>query len=148
MRQPDGAGERGFSLLELMVALTILALAMSVISVSVSRRSPAFETRKAAAEIEGLLREARADARAQNAAAIVRFNSEERIFENSSGQKVSLPEGIESDLVSSAAAGRSAILFLPDGSSTGGAVTLRSAAREEKIVVDWLTSSIDRQASP
>lgn len=148
MRQPDGAAEQGFSLLELMVALTILALAMSVISASVSRRSPAFETRKAAAEIEGLLREARADARAQNAAAIVRFNSEERIFENSSGQKVSLPEGIESDLVSSAAAGRSAILFLPDGSSTGGAVTLRSAAREEKIVVDWLTSSIDRQASP
>ena len=55
------------------------------------------------------------------------------------------PEGIEADMVSSAAAGRPAVIFLPDGSSTGGAVTLRGGAVSERIEVDWLTSRVSRE---
>ena len=138
--------QRGFTLLELMVALTILALAMSVISIGVSRRNPAFETRKAAAEIEELLRDARAQAREQNVAVAVSFDAEERQFQIIPSQIVTLPEFVEADLVSSLAAGGSGIVFLPDGSSTGGTITLRSAVRQEKIAVDWLTSRIGREA--
>lgn len=137
--------QRGFTLLELMVALTILALAMSVITIGVSRRSPAFETRKVAAEIEELLRDARAKARERNEAVIVSFDVDQREFQLSASQSVTLPEFIEADLVSSSAAGGSAIVFLPDGSSTGGIVEVRSAGWREKIAVDWLTSSIGRE---
>lgn len=151
MRRPslpqNRSGEAGFTLLELMVALTILALAMSVVTMGVSRRSPGFEARRAASEIAGLMRDARVSARELNQPVAVEFDPETRRFQGPGGHRIDIPGSIEADMVSSAAAGRTAIVFLPDGSSTGGAVTLRSPASTERVEVDWLTSRISRERS-
>lgn len=141
----ERSGEAGFTLLELMVALTILALAMTVVSMGVARRSPGFEARRAASEIAGLMRDARVSARELNQPVAVEFDPEARRFEGPAGQRIEIPESIEADMVSSAAAGRPAVIFLPDGSSTGGAVTLRGPASTERVEVDWLTSRISRE---
>jgi hypothetical protein len=47
--------------------------------------------------------------------------------------------------LSAASAGPSAIIFFPDGSSSGGEFTLEGAGRTETVKVDWLTSRIERQ---
>ena len=142
---PRARGQAGFTLLELMIALAILALAMAVVTMSTARRSPSFETRRIALEIVGLMRDARVTAREMNEPAAVAFDADARRFAGPAGLSVELPEGIEADMVSSAAAGRPAVIFLPDGSSTGGAVTLRGGAVSERIEVDWLTSRVSRE---
>lgn len=135
----------GFSLMELMVALTILALAMTVVSLSLTRRSSGFEVRRASADVSMLLRDARASAQEHNQMVRVVFLPEARRFEGDAGQAVNLPPSIEASLVSSAAAGQAGLIFLPDGSSTGGTITLTAAGLRERVEVDWLTSRIDRR---
>lgn len=148
MRPGRGNTESGFSLMELMVALTILALAMTVVSMGLTRRSPGFELRRAAADVTALMREARASAREQNRAIEVVFRADERRFETSGGRSVDVSGQIRASLVSSAAAGQPGVIFLPDGSSTGGQVTLEVSGVAERIEVDWLTSRIERERLP
>ena len=139
--------EAGFSLMELLVALTILALAMGVVSLSVSRRSPTFEMRKAASETASLVREARIAAQSTGRAERVVFDAEARRITGPGNASVSVPEGIETSLVSSASAGPSAIVFFPDGSSTGGKLTFEILGRRETVTVDWLTSRVGRETA-
>lgn len=142
----EGApGEAGFTLLELMIALTILALSMTVVTAGVARRSPVFEVRATASDIAALMRDARVSAQASSQPVSVDFRVDERLFEGPGGQRVLLPEGVEADMESSSAAGRPAVIFLPDGSSTGGAILLRGPASAERVDVDWLTSRISRE---
>jgi general secretion pathway protein H len=134
----------GFSLLELMVALTILALAMSVVSVSATRRSPSFEMQRLAGNVVSLLREARLDAQTSGRPARVSFDADTRELSRNGSEGVSIPEGVDASLVSSASAGSPAIIFFPDGSSTGGEFALEGSGRRERVTVDWLTSRIER----
>ena len=141
----DPRRSAGFSLLELMVALTILALAMSVVSISASRRSPSFEMQRLAGEAVSLLREARLSAQTSGRPVKVSFDAEARELRRTGSQTVAIPQDVEASLVSSASAGPSAILFFPDGSSSGGEFTLDAVGRQERVTVDWLTSRIERQ---
>lgn len=145
MPRPHVAGQAGFSLLELLVALTILALAMTVVSISASRRSPSFEVQRLSGEAVSLLREARLSAQSTGRRARIIFDPEERHLKRAGSPPVSIPEGVTASLVSSASAGPSAIIFFPDGSSSGGEFTLEGAGRTEVVKVDWLTSRIERQ---
>ena len=141
----DPRRSAGFSLLELMVALTILALAMGVVSISASRRSPSFDIQRLAGETVSLLREARLAAQTSGRPVVVTFDPDARELRRAGSQTVAIPDGVEASLVSSASAGRSAIVFYPDGSSSGGAFALDGASRRERVTVDWLTSRIERQ---
>lgn len=145
MRLIQPSSESGFSLLELLVALTILALAMSVVSVSASRRSPSFEIQRLTGETVSLLREARLAAQSTGRPVRVVFNPEARELKRPGGEPVLIPDGVALDLVSAASAGPSAIVFFPDGSSSGGAFTLEAAGRKAEVRIDWLTSRIDRR---
>lgn len=145
MQRVRSSRQSGFSLLELMVALTILALAMSVVSISASRRSPSFEIQRLSGETASLLREARLAAQTTGRPARVAFDAEAREIRHGNSSAVTVPEGIVADMTSAASAGPSAILFFPDGSSSGGALTFSSADRLETVRVDWLTSRIERE---
>lgn len=145
-RPPALSRQAGVSLMELLVALAILALAMSTFWPGTSRQSAAFETRRAASELENLLREARVAAREENLPVRVVFDAEARQFTDDKGGVVRLPERVSADLVSAASVREPAIVFLPDGASTGGAITLYSPAQRHTLTVDWLTSSIERSS--
>lgn len=146
MQRARSSRNSGFSLLELLVALTILALAMSVVSISASRRSPSFEIQRLSGEASSLFREARLAAQTSGLPAKVTFDSEARTLKHGESASVTVPEGIVAELVSAASAGPSAIVFFPDGSSSGGALTFKTEDRSETVRVDWLTSRIEREA--
>ncbi len=135
----------GFSLLELMIALAILALAISVVSASVARRSPGAELRQVSAELSGLLREARLTASETGAPVTIVFDARNRRFSLENSDLLALPEGTDAEVVSSSSLGQPGIKFWPHGGSTGGAITLRTGTLQERIEVDWLTSRIDRR---
>ena len=144
MEWAKSSREDGFSLLELLVALTILALAMSVVSISAAGRRSTFEIQRLSGEASSLFREARLSAQTSGRPARVVFDPDVRELRHTESAKVVVPDGITADLTSAASAGPSAIIFFPDGSSSGGALTFKTEDRSETVRVDWLTSRIDR----
>jgi general secretion pathway protein H len=142
----------GFSLLEMLVVLVIMGLLAGIATLTGAGRSHA-ELMSAAREVAGLLREVRARAgnanRPQRVVADVELNRLWADTPETSGRVVVVPRALRMSLSTTGAealsAARGAILFFPDGSSTGGGVRLEPARLQgETIVVsvDWLTGRV------
>lgn len=142
----------GFSLIEMLVVLLIMSFLAGVAALTGAGRSHA-ELMNSASEVAGLLREIRARAgnanRPQRVVADVELNRLWAETAEPSGRVVAVPRALRISLITIGAealsAARGAILFFPDGSSTGGGVRLELAHRQgETIVVsvDWLTGRV------
>jgi general secretion pathway protein H len=143
----------GFSLIEMLVVLVIMGLLAGVAVLTGAGRSHA-ELVSSAREVAGLLREVRARAgnanRPQRVVADVELN---RLWAadraETSARVVAVPRALRISLITIGAealsSARGAILFFPDGSSTGGGVRLERAGRQGEAIivsVDWLTGRV------
>jgi general secretion pathway protein H len=142
----------GFSLIEMLVVRVIMGVLAGIAMLTGAGRSHA-ELMSSAREVAGLLREVRARAgnanRPQRVIADVGLNRLWVDTADTSGRVVDVPRAFRMSLITTGtealSAARGAILFFPDGSSTGGGVRLEPARlRGEKIVVsvDWLTGRV------
>jgi general secretion pathway protein H len=140
--------QRGFTLLEMMIALGIAAAAGIALMGWSQSRSSAFSVEVFSRKLQAELRRARAAAIAANAETIVLFNRRERRFETSTGA-ILIPEGVIVE-VTAADAERAdehtiGIRFFPTGKSTGGVITISrqmGVAPAETIAVNWLTGQV------
>jgi general secretion pathway protein H len=146
--------QRGFTLLELLVVLTIVAVVLAFVPGFMLRGQPGLDVDVAARAIADSLRQARSEAVLQNREQLFALDVEERLF-RIGGQRapVQIPRGIEitfqtarSEAVSEKI-GR--IRFFPDGSATGGRIGLALDGQRVDVVVDWLTGlvSVNHAAS-
>jgi len=133
----------GFTLVEIMVVMVIIALIMGLVATSMSRSVSAAEARAASRELVASLRYTRARAIIDKAEQVFLVDTENRSYQAPGRDKVELPEGVdltittaESELVSDAVSG---IRFFPDGGSTGGHIELTVNKREYRVNVAWLT---------
>ena len=138
---------RGFTLLELMVVLVIGALAYTVV-LGVPFRGPSTSDLKAAARtLASGLRLAQTTAMSTRRDATLVLDLEAREFEvsGSAGAR-SLPRDIELKLFTAQSEAltekKGAIRFYPDGSSTGGRITVASGERKYLVDVDWITGRV------
>ncbi len=146
-RSGPGFGRSGgFSLLELMVVMVLVALLFAVVGVSVTRSVSGAEIRNAARELTADLRYARGQAIVQRQQKVFRVDAEARTWQAPGRDPVQLPEGLDitlntarSELTGERAGG---IRFYPDGASTGGSVVLSIDGREWHVTVGWLTGEI------
>lgn len=142
--------ERGASLLELLIALTLAAILAAAMVGAIGRRAPG--AAEAAQQVVAALREARAEATRRGAPVRVAFDPVlRRIGRDEPDQP--LPEGVALAVESAAetrdAKGRPAILFFPDGSSSGGVIALSGdRGADFRITVRWLTGQIRREVLP
>lgn len=133
--------ERGFTLIEMIVVLAVLALVAGLVLTRGPQRSAALEMRAASAAVAQTLRLARSRAIAGNQPVPVQFDPRAAAFRLGSDPVRSLPRGFA--LAVTVAEGQGAsILFLPDGSSTGGKVALAGGGRAAQVGVDWLTGRV------
>jgi general secretion pathway protein H len=144
MTSPANPGRRaGFTLIELLVVLAVIGLIVTL-AVPLVRRSPAATTRAAAVRVADLLRDARTHAVRAGAAREVALDlAARRLF--SPDDVLQLPEQIElkfRDLRGGAAGQTASILFLPDGSASGGTVELLAGGLRIEIAVDWITGRV------
>ncbi len=144
-RGTDGQG--GFTLVEMVVVLLILCMALVVMQAA-SRPSPELELRTAASETAALFREARAIAIRDNREAAVAIDLDAHTLSiDGSGQERPLAPDLGITLRTASSElireGAGAIRFFPDGSSTGGRVTLFANERKYYVVVNWLTGRTD-----
>lgn len=140
----------GFSLIEMLAALAILALATAFILPLALRPSDALRLDAAAQDLVAALRLTRAAAIAHAADAALTVDVERRTFESPAVPARSLPADLSVKLkIAEPERARShgGFRFFPDGSSTGGDMVLALHGREAKICVDWLSGIARRAAS-
>ena len=143
----DRRFQGGFTLLELMVVLVIAALILTLTPPLFSRAMPGTQLKGAARQITAALRYARSNAVLTQQETRFRLDVEQRLFSVSGRNKdVSLPEDLEYRLFTARAEqindSVGMVRFYPDGSSTGGRVTLAYGERAYHVDIDWLTGQV------
>jgi prepilin-type N-terminal cleavage/methylation domain-containing protein len=160
---------KGFSLLELIIVLTILVLSVSLVTSSMSNLSRTIELKAAAKKVSGILRYYRSEAINKGLVYQILFDSESRAVKvqsasstepadereaNEKGRGESaktlyaLPEGVrmkEIDFPSPEyPCDLPAIEFYPSGGSNGGSVLLNSQERKGyRIKIHFLTGAVE-----
>jgi general secretion pathway protein H len=137
---------RGHTLLELLVVLAILAVAVGF-AVPALRGGAGPEVDAAARTFAAGLRSARHQALAEGRARALELDIGGPSFRLAGeSRRRALPMGVELSLYTArseiVADGVGAIRFFPDGSSTGGRVTLARGERVRRVDVDWFTGRV------
>jgi len=135
----------GFTLLELLVTLTIIGMVATLAPPLFSAAMPGvtFDTR--IRDVQAALTEARASAITSGQQRIVRLHPAEHRFVDISGDDIEFPESAEISLKSGAARGRNKspdpvdIAFFPDGTATDVVIDFRDRGRTGRLSVSWLT---------
>ena len=133
---------RGFSLIEAIVALALAGIVMTTVTAFVWRPA-GIEAQTAATEIRTSLRRARMLALSTQRASDLTIDVEARTLRTEATPVARvLPQGVRlkvitADTLKQASIGR--IRYFPDGSSSGGRVTVISAKETLHIDIDWLT---------
>lgn len=147
VRTPIRHPETGFTLLELLVVLTIAALLLALVPPLLSGSMDSAQFRSSARDVAAGLRVARSTAIVENRSVALVMDVEQRSFRLEGEPKVrQLPQDVsitlntaESELHNDHVGG---IRFFPDGSATGGSVVLEAGGRALAVKVDWLTGRV------
>ncbi|MBK8535956.1 MAG: GspH/FimT family pseudopilin [Candidatus Competibacteraceae bacterium] len=139
--------QRGFTLLEILVALVIGVLLVALVPPLLSGMSGATELRSAARQLAAGLRSARNEAITRQREAVLTLDlAQHRFGVSGDPREIKLPGGValklytaQSELIGGATGN---IRFFPDGSSTGGAITVSDPKRAYRVNVDWLTGAV------
>jgi general secretion pathway protein H len=139
--------ERGFTLLELLLVLVIAAASYALVVRFNAGGVSGAELKSAARAVAAGLRDARGTAIASQESAALTLDLEHRSMEVSGGRRSrALPQRLDVKLYTAQSEivddKRGAIRFYPDGSSSGGRVTLAAGERKLLVDVDWLTGRV------
>src|SRR6266567_6892214 len=140
-------GERGVTLLELLVVLMLMALIAGIAIPMFGGGVSSTDLKSAAREVAAGLRFARDQAIAQRVESLLELNLQGRTFRVPPDPRTHrLPARLDlklytaqRDLVSEKVG---AIRFFPDGGSNGGRITLAGGERKYDVDVDWLTGRV------
>ena len=143
----SAGSDAGFTLVELLVVLTVLALALAVIPPSLSGAIDSARFRNAQRDLVSSLRHARSLAVNSQQAAALDINVKQATIRVGDRQReLYIPDDVALTLVTAQREQLSeyegAIRFYPDGSSTGGQVRFRREDKTWSIDVDWLTGRV------
>lgn len=143
----SGKSSQGFTLLELLVALAILAFALTLLPPFLSAGRSASELREATRNIVNGLRETRSKAIAGNRELVFTLNVEERSYRvGEAGSAQALAGTINLELLTAqseiSGGGGGDIRFYPDGGSSGGEITVSRDGNTHLVTVDWLTGAV------
>jgi general secretion pathway protein H len=134
---------RGFTLLELTVVLFILVLGFAAIAINLATGSDATALKGAARDIVSALRYARGRALMTRSETTVTFDFAENTYTiTGRDDAYSIPESIDVTMVTAQqelSEGTGSVRFYPDGSSSGGRVTLEEGSHAWRVDINWLT---------
>ena len=136
----------GFSLLELIVVLVLIATATALTATVISAGLPGQQLRGAAREMAAQLRYTRAQAIVTGKSQVFSVNADTRDWKAPNRRHGTLPKAV--DIVATSARieqperGVAAFRFFPDGSATGGRLTLQHDTAAWQLDIDWLTGEV------
>ena len=144
--KPSVDRANGFTLIELLVSLAILGLALALIAGYKPPWSQGLGLRTTAAELAAGLRLARSEAILSDRPVAFGLDIIGHRYRVGTGTPRLLPAKLSLELLTisgEALNGREGdIRFNPDGSSTGGRISLADGPRRIDVGVDWLTGRV------
>jgi general secretion pathway protein H len=136
----------GFSLIELVVVLAVMGFILALVVGYRAPWSSGLNLEATAAELASGLRLARSQAIADNRPVAFALDLASRHYRVGGDPPRSLPPKLAIGLLTVNGEQHSAtfgdIRFNPDGSSTGGRITLADGGRRIAVGVDWLTGRV------
>jgi general secretion pathway protein H len=144
----EGDLDAGFTLIEMLVVLTILALTTTLVVPLVSGGSEGARLQMVASDLASAFRLTRSAAITRNREMNLMIDVNKRTFSSAVVSQRAFSPDIDARLTFAAGLGSGAtdggFRFFPDGSSTGGDVTLSLRGTQTKLCVDWLTGVVRR----
>ncbi len=138
---------RGFSLIEILVVLFLIGLAYALAAPTIGSGAASLELKSATRQLAAALRKARGVAITQRQEAVLSLDVTAKKFAVSGEIKAyALPMSVELSLFTAQSeqvldqVGN--IRFFPDGTSTGGRITLSVGNARNALDVDWLTGKV------
>lgn len=143
--------EAGFTLIEMLVVLAILAVTATFAAPLLSGGSESVRLDMASSELATALRVTRSAAITSNRQTTLMIDVDRRRFGSTVVPERSFAPNIEAKLTFASgmlsATSEGGFRFFPDGSSTGGDVTLSLQGKQAKLCVDWLTGIVRKAPS-
>jgi len=137
----------GFTLLEVIIVLALGAVIYAVVLAGPFAKASAADLKSAARSLASGLRTAQTTAMATRRDALLTLDMDSREYLATGEERThKLPDNIDIKLYTAQAevtsAKRGSIRFYPDGSSTGGRITVAAGERKYLVDVDWLTGRV------
>lgn len=137
--------QRGFTLVELMLVIVLIAMTYVLVPRYLFSGVSGADLKASSRDIAAGLRMARAEAVTTRRGTALLLDLDKRNF-TVAGSVRQLPEAVELKLFTAQSEivneRQGAIRFFPDGSSTGGRITVASGERKYEVDVDWLTGRV------
>jgi general secretion pathway protein H len=137
---------RGFTLFEMLAVILLIGIAAAAVSIPVTQGLASARVNAASGELAAALRWTRAQSIVRGESLALDVDTSAATYHAPGKSEVRLPKDMRVSITSAredqpdATTGR--IRFFPDGSSTGGRVTLKRGQREWHVNVAWLTGAI------
>ncbi|MFM8747887.1 MAG: GspH/FimT family pseudopilin [Aestuariivirga sp.] len=134
--------EAGFTLLELLAVLAILALTASAVIYGGQRSGESARVRAFLINAEAMFRDARTAAIESQKETAVLIEADGRRLSFPAAERVlDVPKGVSLDAKVAAAAGGETpgVRFFPSGSSSGGELSFAFRGRSYQLRINWLT---------
>jgi general secretion pathway protein H len=137
---------RGFSLIELIVVIVLIAAATALTAAVINAGLPGQQLRGATREIAAQMRYTRAQAIVTGKPQFFFVNADSREWTGPNHRHGKVPSGIvivaTSARIEQPAPGVAGFRFFPDGSATGGRVVLKRDTAAWQLDIDWLTGQV------
>lgn len=138
--------QHGFTLIELIAVLVLIAIVVGSIAFSFSKSMGGAKIRASVKDLVAALRYTRGQAIVKGEEKALEVDVEARSYTAPDRKPVTLPEGLDMKLLTAQSEllddGKGRIRFYPDGSSTGGRVTVVRDRKEWRVDVAWLTGEV------
>lgn len=138
------AGSGGFTLLEMMVVLAIVAMAMALVVPAITRGTVT-SVDDVARDISVAMRKARTSALSAQRSAVLWVDLDKRTYAVGSDKTKTIPGDISiraQVALTETNARRAGFRFFPDGSATGGTLLLAQGGASTAVEVDWLSGRV------
>lgn len=138
---------KGFTLIELLLVIVIIVMSVSAVVSNIGSGNQTALLNGAVRDLASALRFTRGHALTHSKESSFIFNLKENTYQVTDRDKVfKLSSDLEITLdiaQSQISGGTGGIRFFPDGSSTGGRITLELAEDKRQLDVNWLTGQVE-----
>jgi len=132
--------QRGFTLIEIIMVLSLIVLVLGMSTVFYANSLPKFRLNAATRDIIAELRKARALSRIENEKQTILFNLDKRSYGIIGGKSHEIPDGISirvvNPLTGEVSKGSSSVTFYPTGGAEGQSIILSSDRKSQIIDID------------